>query len=698
MTETQNQRLYFGYTLSEVMNAGEDILARTLLRDGQPTLERVQGILPAIRENRYLFLSGLISWHGLTVTPEGWVYPQESAACPVPPPIFSPLSDAYPMPHPIFSPLEEVPDAERAHIKQVLSDGWIPVVTTTYTLGTQRTDITCFVEFCDPGSFPQLWVDVTRDNGDRRCYTISRSQMVIKRAILPEEYDETKQTTIAQWQRLALGFDRFSLPYPELQTGIKAMTANLLNTFSGDHAHYGHRYYGREIHDNFPPNYLYGIELCMTLGLIEQAWGMLTHLLRFGIDVKGRICYRQGSKDLYAASGGEYGRLFWLIARLHEADPPGSSLRSHVDTLILMGNYLLMQVRLVERSGYELIMMCAEADTRSRVHAYVSNNLWAVVGLRSLSRIMNMLGNVEGKNFAARAEVLWQNIRSALDAETLPSEFGPLVPFQLGYTARPLTLSLCRNVPNGPLPEDYFKQLDFDARIDKSQDYSENTYANYRYYAEMLSSGLLRSEEADAIVAMREKSGGELLGMTRLYERLDDWPADNYARFFLETDRLDKFLLLYYAHILYHGNLDTGIYYEQVTADGAAFAPDCVPSMALIPLMTAWMFCFQPVNDNAVFLLRGIPADWFAGSKPFSAKGLLCAMGRFSIACTPASCGIQIEIDAVCWQEPRPLYIDLPSSDPARISAKGAALEHTTRPGRFILRMEGMNAMITIEN
>ncbi|GHT98206.1 hypothetical protein FACS1894142_4240 [Spirochaetia bacterium] len=664
-------------------------MAECLLRDGSPTFARMKGILPSIEKGRYLFLSGIASWHGLVVMPNGETFPQETAECPTP--------------LPLFSPLEEDPDADRAETRQELLDGWIPVVKTQYTFSDKTMEIWCFVEFGDPDRDPQLWVSVLHSGRERRCFVISQSRPLRKREIYGQEFDEALCTTADEWRCLAQGgsgshgFDVFELPHREIKTAILAMVSNLFATFTADHAHYGHRYYGRNIHDNFPPSYLAGIELCYTLGMKKQAYGMLTHLLRFGIDIKGRFYYRQGLKDWYGASGTEYGRLFRLINVMHTSAPLDYPMQPFLDTLVHMGDYIIGQLH-ADKDGRVLLMMCAEADTRSRIHAYTSNNLWCVAGLRTLGKLLEQFSRPEGTRFSSCAERLYKDIRTMLDQETVQTSFGPLVPFQSGYTPTPLTLSFCKDISGAPPPDSYFEQLDFDSRIHTEQDYSENTYANYRYYAEMLSSGLLHPDEADALAAMREALGGELLGMSRLYERLDDWPADNYARYLLETDRLEKYLVLYYAHLLYHGNMETGVYYEQVTADGKVFAPDCVPSLTLIPLMTAWMFCFQPVNGDEVYLLRGLPADWLTGTTPLAAHHLACTSGEVSLFVIPSAHETAIKIDTdKPWQD-RIVYIDLhsePSPEIDMIHVQGAHIESTSHPGRFRLYMQGIHAEIT---
>ena len=51
-----------------------------------------------------------------------------------------------------------------------------------------------------------------------------------------------------------------------------------------------------------------------------------------------------------------------------------------------------------------------------------------------------------------------------------------------------------------------------------------SSYANFRYYAEMLSSGYFSDDIAHAISEFRETHTGTLSGMTRFLDHLDDMP------------------------------------------------------------------------------------------------------------------------------------------------------------------------------
>jgi hypothetical protein len=148
----------------------------------------------------------------------------------------------------------------------------------------------------------------------------------------------------------------------------------------------------------------------------------------------------------------------------------------------------------------------------------------------------------------------------------------------------------------------------------------------------MLSAMLLPTEMADSAVAMREALGGEILGMTRFLDHIDNWPVLNYARFLIETDRIEKYLLLLYAHTAHHGHPELMTYYEQVGISGRAHANDCLPSLTTTPIMLSWCFAYERIDNGALRLLSAIPKEWYKTG--FSVKGLGYSGGKIDISYT----------------------------------------------------------------
>ena len=140
---------------------------------------------------------------------------------------------------------------------------------------------------------------------------------------------------------------------------------------------------------------------------------------------------------------------------------------------------------------------------------------------------------------------------------------------------------------------------------------------------------LLEKAQAEAIIKILESIGGEYLCMNRFLERLDEWTAVHNARYLLETEKIEKYLLLLYAHTCHHGHPDLMCYYEQVAPGKKWRAHDCVPSLLTTPIMMGWAFAYETMQDNKLSLLRAIPKDWF--TKSFGVKHLMYSEGSIDV-------------------------------------------------------------------
>jgi hypothetical protein len=127
----------------------------------------------------------------------------------------------------------------------------------------------------------------------------------------------------------------------------------------------------------------------------------------------------------------------------------------------------------------------------------------------------------------------------------------------------------------------------------------ETTYANYRYYPELLASGILSREEALKIIEARETMQGELEGMTFFNYKVclpddpvapdyacDNWPILCYGRALAQLGEKDRLLKVIEGHYRYHQTRDTFTAYEIVDADlplRRAVTDWCVPVQLAYP-------------------------------------------------------------------------------------------------------------------
>ena len=620
----EERLLWGGKNAEDLLDSGRDILGEERMGRGEPDYGEISRLLPPITKGAYCFLSGAASWGGVTVDPMGQIFPQVSGNLRQPDPIFSPVQ--------IDGVLGEMRPC------QFLLAGQYPLLFSVHRDGEEILEFLYFVEPQDPDRDPIVWIRSKRYrvSAPEECrieYRIAALSRHTGRMMEEETFLTALADTVSYWVKFCRSGARLSLPQKELQRAVYGTLMACAATFSGDHAHYGHLRYGAELHDNFPPNYIWSLKACCLLG--HQSWGqrIFQHMMLYVLNDEGRFTYRQGEHELFGASAEEYGQLLFVIRRYSRLLEAERWPEEYWEKLLGMGDVLLANsVPCGEYGGLTLVRMCAEADTNTRVHVYLNNNLWAIRGLRALSGLLEENGReAAAMPYSDMAATLLSNVRTLTERQAQDTVYGPLVSFRLGYPCLPYTLSTCRKAPASLNPEEIRKYFTVsDARSqDEGQDLTENTYANYRYYLEMLSAMLLTEDQARAIVKMREDLGGEYLGMTRFYRWLDDWPVIHYARYLLETGDTSKYLMLLYAHTAHHGNPELMCYYEQVSTEGEVLAPDCVPSLLTTAVMTAWMFAYERVEDGTLLLLAGVPLAWFAST--FEAERIGFSGGNVSM-------------------------------------------------------------------
>jgi hypothetical protein len=614
------QGLYLGHSLEEVMASGRDLLGEAALSKGEPRYEQVAAVLPPLHKRTYSFVSGAASWGGVVVDEAGNIYPRY------------PGNDLLFAPATIDSALASAPP------KQQWTDGRRPLLNLEWEGRDGRSmKLLYFVEAGDPDRDPLVWIRANVSGGGEtkiKYLIASASRTYRVRETDDKTFDDAYRSTTAYWDDFLQKTASFNIPNQQLAAVAQGAMTAMATTFAGDHPHYGHSNYSLEANDNFPPNYIWSVEACCLTGRFDLARRYLEHLFRYGCDYRGRFNYRQGDLEMRSSSAVEYSQILFLMNRYSAALKLHEWGKDYIAKMVGMGDELLSNMVVTPQTdNRKLIRMCAEADTNGREYVYINNNLWAVRGLHSLAQLLSLLADIRVSEFyITKAETLLFNIQIILKSQAAKTQWGDIVPFRLGYTATPLTLSTADGLLTQLSKEerDAYKNITWVRDTnEREQDLTENTYANYRYYPEMLSSMLLDSSQATALVAMREAQGGELLGMTRLWNRIDNWPVVNYARYLLESDRIDKYLLLLYAHTLFHGIPNRLCYFEQVTAEGSMVAPDCVPSLLTTPIMLSWMFVYEPMNRRQIHLLRGVPKEWFA--KGFSVRGLGCSAGKWNI-------------------------------------------------------------------
>jgi hypothetical protein len=354
--------------------------------------------------------------------------------------------------------------------------------------------------------------------------------------------------------------------HPFLDLSVKTGLAFIDATFQGDHPKYGVKHYAEDRHDAFPPTIVAAVDALTLWGLCGRAAQLLRYWLATFVNLDGTIRY-------YGPSLSEYGQLLHTAALLYERAGPAGWWDDGRTPLSRMADHLLDLCSQAELT-HDLVPGIPEADVsnaeplnvsdsaHSEKNRYFHNNAWVARGLTRWADLLDSTGTPSSQP-PARIRLL----AAALAERTLAA-------VERAWPADPQTWWLPPQVEQSPLPHSLTAT-------------TFASYTNYRYWPELLSSGLLPARPANRLVDARLSAGGQFCGMTRFQNHLDDWPLADYLYGLWRLGRRDDFLLSLYGHVAYHqadGHLTA---YEQVTLPpGKEKAPYCLVCQ-LVPARAA---------------------------------------------------------------------------------------------------------------
>jgi hypothetical protein len=333
--------------------------------------------------------------------------------------------------------------------------------------------------------------------------------------------------------------------HPFLDLSIKTGLAHIDATFHGNHPKYGVGNYAAVEHDGFPPIIIAAVDALSSWGLNDRATRLFSYWLSHFVSENGTFRY-------YGPSISEYGQLLHTAALLAERAGTTGWWHDGFQALDRISEYLL-QLRDAALRDDGLISGVPEADTRKDTGKYFHNNAWVVKGLQRWTDLCER--------------------QKASPATPIP---------MIRKTCKDLAQDILRAIqdiwPDDPADWWLPPRIESPERPTCLTETREASYTNYRYWPELLSSGLLPPAMANRIVNARLSAGGQFCGMTRFSDHMDDWPLADYLYSLWSLGRKNDFLFSLYGHIAYHqaeGHLTA---YEQVSfPPGKKMADYCLP-------------------------------------------------------------------------------------------------------------------------
>lgn len=338
-------------------------------------------------------------------------------------------------------------------------------------------------------------------------------------------------------------------PHPLLERVVRIGLAHIDATFDGDHPKYGVGSYAREEHDGFPPTIIAAVDALTLWGHIERAETLFSYWLHRFVRDDGTIRY-------YGPSLSEYGQLLTTGLRLMTRGGSGEWLQTNGDALSRIARFSLDV--LTASGDVGLLEGVPEADTVDDTATYYHNNAWIVRGLRDWAFLPERSGDQSLAVTQVRTaaddlhRLLLQSVESVWPKGPADRWLTPIAEGKTEGNFAP---------PRSRVTETYF-----------------GSYANYRYWPELLSSGVLPEPWMERIVEARLNFGGQFCGTTRFLGHLDDWPLMDYLEGLWQLGRRQDYMLSLWGHIFCHqaeGHLTA---YEQVSfPPGEKRADYCLP-------------------------------------------------------------------------------------------------------------------------
>jgi len=581
---------------SQLMAAKADVLAEEILADGEdPSYARVASLLPPLHSDwsldtppdTYTFIGTPEAPRKYAVAPDGTIgfrYVSHNR---------EPLLEEV-----LFEPRELVPAmGERVASKRGLLGGYLPAI--DYGFYDPKSGFGWELwAFMAPGEPASPLARIRRSDNRTTFYRIDPFEELEDGKVFYSALLRLQQ----HWGAFFARGMQLEVDEPRVTDATRAAIVRGMTSFAGLHPKYGLGAYWRESAEGFPPP-------TISLNTCLLDWG-------FPGEAQDRIGYYfdhfvkpDGTLDFYGTAVSEYGQLLGLAAKCVRQTGDLAWFKVHRPAIERMIGHLLKlredskQSQPRDAVSYGLLYGSPEADTRKMTQYYFSGTVWAWRGLLEIGSLYVEQGGrgdeselVErGKHLLAECTELREDIFRAVDRSIVSDGDRSFLPPIAGH----------------------------DEPFDAMWQDTLSTYTNYRYWLETISAGCLSAEQERMMLDYRLSQGGELLSMTRFEkELLDDWPFWHQARNLLTHDRIDRYLLAYYAHQAHHQTRGTFTAFELVYINGTdsrrIYDDYCVPSQMTVPLMTRWMLALEEQDRDVVWLFKAVPRAWLRRRLSFS--------------------------------------------------------------------------------
>jgi len=401
--------------------------------------------------------------------------------------------------------------------------------------GVVRNDRIAYDLELAPGHEWQLMVKLNRD------HAVGAPRQPFVDQVVPRSIFAVLAAQKEAWDGFLASGMQIETPEPKLNDIIRAATAHTFVDVDGDVVK-GGAFNAYDMH--YPLLTMRIVRYCLDWGYFDNARRYLQYLLR-----EPKNPSDGGPKSLFSERGTspvyDGGYYLQVLARYHQYTHDDGFIVNCLDEIERCVSYILnkrktsLEGQPEDRPSRGLITGRTTGDLKHATYAYCNDApCWR--GLVEMSKVLAQVGQgTKAAEIAGEAESYRKDILASIQRTTIQSTTPPFVPIIVDTKAPYANLHLNSLV----------------------------SYTNFRMYNHLLDSGILDEQTTRWVLDYRKIHGGELLGMIRWGDMVDNFLCEDVQWEKLRLERVREFLLNFYAYITY--DLAPGVWtgYEEFCLD-----------------------------------------------------------------------------------------------------------------------------------
>ena len=657
---------YLGLSLQDIGMSGRDLLADTLLANGDPDPEMVKSAAPPMGSafDRPVYFR--LPWNTFVGTKECFdtmpIYPGGNTRT--------------------YHPAQEFPELNlQATAKRYegLIGSWMPAVRKVLPISeTAYDEIVVFGDVEAHDKFiVQTWHRTARfENGKITKVVYGHSYPPFPPARQDpsaEDFYRALLVFAGYWDNQLRDFVFVALPESSwVDMTRHAFAKELMVRPGGVYPKYGavdRDYYGSE-YDGFQDIFTMSVISNLECGRFDMARTVIDNYLTDYTDSKGMI-------NMRGPETAQFGMELMLFAKYFHYTSDAALLLKHHEKIEAAAAMLCEMhdesLRLSESDpGHGLIHGWSESDSclapkpETWWLPYFANSAFAARGFKDLSQA-------------------WRKIQPAISAEKKTADWLR----RSKQLQEAVTASMQKSIRKDVNPPyiGTFPGTTMTVQESLAKERPSPQQWAHRAYAELLQADMLPPELANTVIDCMRSYGGTTLGVVANMERPHPNGRDilgfisyGYAQMLLRLDRIEEYLLFLYSH-RYHDHSRGSWTAGEVAGINGGTATFCIPAQQTIPLLVRWMLVLEDSDEDRLYLAKGLPRDWVASGKEIGIEQAPTRWGRVNLKMSADTAARKARAQVTLARPGAPRELQMKFRLPSRYNLKQAKVND--RPAKL---------------